>query len=219
MDIAHPLRSLIPSLDSAVLEVLAGTTRPLSGHQVAQLARTGSASGVRLVLHRLVDHGLVTREDRGRSSYFTVNRDHLAWPAIEELLRLDARLEDRIVALVDAWAVQPASLAVFGSVARHEAGPSSDIDLVVIEPSIFTESPDWDTQLVELATAVENWSGNHVQFTTLTLDGLAERVKRSEPIVGAWLTEARTLAGRNIHELIAGVEIAANEPDSGLHAG
>lgn len=219
MDIAHPLRSLVPSLDGVVLEVLAGTTRPLSGHQVAKLGRTGSVSGVRLVLRRLVDHGLVTREDRGRSSYFAANRDHLAWPAIEELLRLDTRLEDQIVAIVDTWAVQPTSLSVFGSVARHEAGPSSDIDLVAIEPSASKDSLAWEAQLVELATAVENWSGNRVQFTILTLGGLEERVRLSEPIVDAWLTEARPLAGRSIRELIAEVKIAANGQNDGVHAG
>jgi predicted nucleotidyltransferase len=205
MDIAHPLRSVIPSLDSAVFEVLASTTQPLSGLQVAKLARTGSISGVRLVLGRLVEHGLVSREDRGRSSYFTANRAHLAWPAIDDLLHLRATLEEHIIALVGDWGLPPVNLSVYGSVARQEAGPESDVDLLIIEPGAATDTSDWEAQLAEFATAVENWSGNRAQLVTLSVDGLAEHVASKEPIVEAWLSDARTLVGRNIQELIAEV--------------
>lgn len=81
MDLGHPLRAVVPSLDASVLEVLAGTTRPLSGREVAKLAGKGSPSGVRLVLQRLVKHGLVTREDRASAIYYVANRAHPAWPA------------------------------------------------------------------------------------------------------------------------------------------
>lgn len=217
MDLTRPLRSLVPSLDSAVLEVLAGTTRPLSGHQVAQLTRTGSVSGVRLVLRRLVEHGLATRDDRGRSSYFAANREHLAWPAIEDLLHLTVRLEQRIIETVEAWSIQPESLSIFGSLARHEAGPASDIDLLIIQPENTTDSAEWDTQLEGLATAVENWTGNRVQFTTLTFDGLAVRVRYTEPIIEAWLAEANTLVGTDIRALISRSTVGNAGSNGELH--
>lgn len=220
MDLAHPLRSIAPSLDSAVLEVLAGTTRPLSGARIAELAPTGSVSGVRLVLHRLVEHGLISRDDRGRSSFFTANRAHLAWPAIEELLHLDTALEGRISSQVDTWAIQPAALAVFGSAARHEAGPESDIDLLAIEPTLSPDrAEEWEAQIADLAAAVENWSGNRVHFTTLTIHELTDHIRRAEPIVDSWLVEARTLVGRNLRDLIAEVDHASEKSDSRLHEG
>lgn len=220
MDLTHPLRSVAPSLDSAVLEVLAGTTRLLSGVQIAELARTGSVSGVRLVLRRLVAHGLVSRDDRGRSSYFAANRLHLAWPAIEELLHLNLALEDRIAAEVGAWELPPTALAIFGSAARYDAGPRSDIDLLVIEPiETLSQAKQWDDALAELATAVENWSGNRVHVTRLTIDELTDHVRSAEPIVDSWRSEARTLAGRDIRELIAEVDRASTTSGSGLHQG
>ncbi|HRN30202.1 MAG TPA: nucleotidyltransferase domain-containing protein [Terrimesophilobacter sp.] len=201
MDVSHPIRSIVPSLDGAVLEVLAGTTRPLTGREVARLSG-GSVSGVRLVLQRLVLHGIIHREDRGPSSFYTANRDHLAWSAIQQLLTLGTRLEDNIVSRVKTWTIQPESLALFGSVARGDAGPGSDIDLLIIEPRTVTDRAAWDTQISDLGTAVENWSGNTAHITTLTRDGLTERSRQADPLLDSWSAEARTLVGRDIRELI-----------------
>jgi hypothetical protein len=63
MDLAYPVGSLVPTLDAAGPEVLAATTRPLSGHQVFVLARTASPRGIRLVLARLVAQGAVLAEE------------------------------------------------------------------------------------------------------------------------------------------------------------
>lgn len=201
MDISHPLRSVIPSLDSHVLEVLAGTTRPITGREIARLSG-GSVSGVRLVLQRLVHHGLVEREERANSSFYTANRDHLAWPAISELLKLGMTLESKMRELIASWEVQPLSLSIYGSVARGEADADSDIDLLVIEPPRVADHREWDTQVHELASAVESWTGNRVQLTMLTHEGLLERVRASDAIVSSWRTDARTLAGLELRKLL-----------------
>jgi len=58
--ICSSLEGPVLDLEGPVLDVLAHTTRPLTGREIARLARRGSERGVRLVLHRLVDHGLVS---------------------------------------------------------------------------------------------------------------------------------------------------------------
>ncbi len=60
MDLTSPLHSLIPTLDSAVLEVLAGAESSLSLAHVARVAPRGSRPGLALAMDRLVEQGLVT---------------------------------------------------------------------------------------------------------------------------------------------------------------
>src|ERR1035437_3462256 len=93
MDVSHPIRSVIPTLDAPVLEVLAGTTRGLSGREIHRLSSSGSLTGIQLVLARMVNQGLVTAEEHTSVTLYVANREHLAWPAIEQLagIRLDRK--------------------------------------------------------------------------------------------------------------------------------
>lgn len=60
MDLSHPLSTLAPGLEGAVLEVLARSTEPLSGRAVRRrLSREASQSGVQKALDRLYVSGLV----------------------------------------------------------------------------------------------------------------------------------------------------------------
>jgi hypothetical protein len=58
--------------------VLAHTARPLTGREIVRLARRGSERGVRLVLHRLVDHELVSAQEAGAATLYVLNREHVA---------------------------------------------------------------------------------------------------------------------------------------------
>jgi signal transduction histidine kinase len=81
VDVAHPIRSVVSTLDGPVLEVLARTTRSLTGREIHRLAGTGSPNGVRRALDRLAEQGLVHAEERAKAVFYPGNRDHVAWPA------------------------------------------------------------------------------------------------------------------------------------------
>ena len=59
--------------------------RPLTGRDVARLAGRGSEAGIRKALARLTSHGIIRAEEAGRALLHTLNRDHLAVPALEVL--------------------------------------------------------------------------------------------------------------------------------------
>lgn len=202
MDLSHPLRSVIPSLDGAVLEVLGGTSRPLSGREVAKLAGWGSPSGIRLVLQRLTEHGLVKREDRASAVFYVANRDHLAWPAVEALISLGRELERRIKDLVDRWEIQPVTLAMFGSAARRDGSAGSDIDLLLVAQPSVADLDVWVWQRHHLAEAVESWTGNSVQIYDLDEETLNAHIDQGEPIVAQWRKEARTIVGQDVRDLL-----------------
>jgi predicted nucleotidyltransferase len=202
MDLSQPYAAVCPSLEGPVLDVLAHTTRPLTGREVARLARRGSERGVRLVLHRLVAHGLVTAQEAGPASLFVLNRDHIAASVVEGLMRLRAELIERIRREIEGWESQPAHVSVFGSAARGDGNTGSDVDLLIVRPDAVPEDdPRWREQLHLLAEKIERWSGNHASLHELSPAQLKAAVRRREPIVASLSEQSIALAGASFADL------------------
>lgn len=159
MDFGHPLRVVTPTLDGEVLRVLAGADAEFTGRAVHQLIGQGSENGVRRALARLVSEGVVDSRQAGRATLHRLNRDHVASSWIEGLTGLRAQLLERLRSEIGSWAVQPVAAAVFGSVARGEAGPASDLDIVLVRPS-SADDDAWDAQVRALAEKATRWTGN-----------------------------------------------------------
>jgi predicted nucleotidyltransferase len=204
VDLSQPYTAICPSLEGPVLEVLAHTNRPLTGRDVARLARRGSERGVRLVLHRLVAHGLVIAQEAGPASLFVLNRDHVAASIVEGLMRLRAELIERVRREVDGWASQPIHASIFGSAARGDGGSDSDIDLLIVRPDATPEDdPRWREQSHLLAEKIERWSGNHASLHELSPAQLRAAARRKEPIITSLSEESITLAGADFADLMS----------------
>ncbi len=148
--------------------VLARVTRPLSGREVGRLAGRSEA-GVRRALHRLSEHGVVKTDEAGRTLLHSLNRDHLAAPAVETLTDMRAELLRRIRTAIEDWAIKPVEASLFGSFARGDGSTGSDIDLLVVRPREVSESdPLWENQIRELGSSVLRWTGNHASVAELS---------------------------------------------------
>jgi predicted nucleotidyltransferase len=164
MDFRHPLTVVTPTLDGDVLAVLAGADEEFSGRHIHQLLRRGSENGVRNAAERLVEQGVVVSRRAGQANLYRLNRAHLAAPYVEGLAGLRAQLVDRLRSTTADWSVAPRSVLLFGSVARAEAGPSSDLDLLVIRRSQVEEDDDrWRKQLALLEDIATALTGNEAQ--------------------------------------------------------
>jgi predicted nucleotidyltransferase len=173
MDFAHPLRAVTPTLDGDVLKVLAGADAEFTAARVARMVPEASERGVRKVLDRLVRQGTVRMNQAGPVRVFSLNREHVAADAIIGLSRLRAQLVERLTTAVSTWRVKPLAAAVFGSAARGEAGPDSDIDILVIRPARRSpDAPVWSTQIGDLQTAVTKWTGNDARVLEYGADEL-----------------------------------------------
>jgi predicted nucleotidyltransferase len=204
MDLRRPYTVICPTLEGPVLDVLAHTTRPLTGREIARLASRGSERGVRLVLHRLVAQGLVTAREAGSASLFVLNREHVAAGILEGLLRLRAELIERIRAEVDGWSTRPAHVSVFGSAARADGHMESDIDLLIVRPEdVAEDDPQWREQLHQLAERIERWSGNHASLHEVSPKELKAALRRGEPIISSLRDASIVLAGPEIADLLA----------------
>jgi predicted nucleotidyltransferase len=196
LDVAFPHSAISPTLEGDVLIALAGTTRPLTGREVARLARRGAPAAVSVALNRLVEQGLVLREEAGRAFLHRLNRDHLAAPAVLVLAGLRTALLERLRAEIGGWELQPVSAAMFGSAARGDGDTASDIDLLLVRPSQVDEADElWRTQLSQLADHVHAWTGNHASLVELTEADLPGQIATGPPALEEIQAQAIALAG------------------------
>lgn len=203
MNVSRPYAAICPTLDSEVLAVLAGTSRPLTGREVARLTGRTSHRGVADVLNRLVEHGVVKRQEAGRALLFTLNREHLATPAVEILADMRAELLRRIHNLVDAWKTKAVHLSIFGSMARGDGATQSDIDLFVVRPDrIPDDDPRWRKQLDDLAEHIERWTGNRASIAETAESEIEPLLDEDRPIVTELRTDAITVHGQGIRALL-----------------
>lgn len=187
MHVARPIVSVIPSLDGPVLAALAGTSAPLNLSSVHRLAASGSLSGVRRVLLRLVDTGLVDAVPGG----YLLNRDHVAAPAVEGLARLWSAVAERIHDHVQAWQPAPLLVGLYGSAARRDGDERSDIDVVLV-----SDAEDAADRAAELALRIERWAGNPTHITTVGTADLRRMRRARETILREWERDLVVVVGK-----------------------
>jgi hypothetical protein len=204
VDVAKPYAAVTGGgLEGEVLTVLAGTTRPLTGRQVARLARSGSDRGLRLALNRLAEQGLVDTQDAPPAVLYTLNRDHIAAPVALALVSLRSALFDRIREAIAEWKIPPVHASLFGSAARGDGDTTSDIDLFLVRPQAVTvEDQTWRVQLDSLARDIARWTGNHAGISEVGEDELEALVGDRPAVMEELERDAVTLAGPAARRLL-----------------
>jgi predicted nucleotidyltransferase len=203
VDLSHPYAAVSSTLDPQVLSVLAGTRRPLTGREIARLVGRTSHSGVLAALERLGDQGIIDREEAGRAFLFTLNRDHLAAPAVVLLANLREELFHRIRSAVNGWNVKAHHLSLFGSAARGNGDVDSDIDLFVVRfGAVDSQEPVWREQLDLLSWQVERWTGNPARVVEVEERDLVRLRKERPPVVDELVADAVSLFGPEASDLL-----------------
>jgi hypothetical protein len=203
MDLSRPYSSLCPTLDGDVLVVLARTRRPLTGREVARLTGRRSHVGVRNVLARLTEQGLVERMEAAPAFLYTLNRRHVAAPAVEILAGLRTDLLRRLKDAIEAWTIAPIVAAMFGSAARGDGGTQSDIDLFIVRPcAVDDDDRLWREQIEDLAVNVRAWTGNHAGIAEIAEADLPRLREEQSPIARNVRADAVVLYGRAVTEVL-----------------
>lgn len=203
MDLSFPISSVIPTVDGPVLAVLAGTTTPLSGRQVARLtAGRASQRGVADTLARLTAAGIVLREDRPPSALYRLNREHLAAPAIVELANLRRTMIDLLSQMAASWRKRAASVVLFGSAARGDATATSDLDVLVVRPPrVAADDEAWREQLADFVAQAEAMTGNATNVVEYGAEELRKIARRHEPVLLDAERDGIVLAGSDLAAL------------------
>ncbi len=195
MDFARPLRVITPTLDGDVLTTLAGAESEFTGRQLSRLVAAGSERGVRDALDRLVRQGIVNMRPAGASKLYELNREHLAAAPVVALAEMRAELLQRLTAACRAMEPRPLFALVFGSVARGAASEESDLDLLLVSPSMApSQMGQWEEAVFRLQRNASSWTGNDTRVleydeSTIRAEGekdpvLDEVARDGVPLVG-----------------------------------
>jgi DNA-binding transcriptional ArsR family regulator len=120
----------------AVLRALKDIVHPLSGREVARQSGMSHRSCLQ-ALSALEDLRLIVRQRGGRDHLFSLNREHrLVQDGILPLFEVEAGFTRAVRdTLARQLKKEVLSLVLFGSVARKEESPRSDMDLCLIVPT------------------------------------------------------------------------------------
>ncbi|NIK56683.1 nucleotidyltransferase domain-containing protein [Kribbella shirazensis] len=140
--------------------------------------------------------GVVTAEPAGRARLYTLNRDHVAAPAIDQLAQLRDILLKRIKAEAESWEIPAKAVWLFGSTARGEGDADSDLDLLIVRPDDIDDSdPSWLEQVETLAAHATRWSGNSCEVVEYSAQEVRDLIGHKERIVGELRRDAVPITG------------------------
>ena len=205
MDVSEPGAGLASGLTMPVLRALAGRSTPMTAAQLARVADRGTEAGLKRAADRLARHGVVRTQVIGDRTVYSLNHDHVLWPAVSELLNVDGAVAKRTRAALRAWDIAPISAALYGSAARRDGDEASDIDLLLVTPALASarRRQQWAAQVHGLRDQVGRWTGNRLHVLERSRPDLARLGRSGEPVVDEWRRDATTLAGQNVRDLLS----------------
>lgn len=199
MYLDSPIEALASPDKARVLTVLCRAGLPLSGHTIAALTGSVSQPTVSRLLAAFVRSGLVLRVPGG----YEINRQHLAYRAVEALLDSSGELRRRVGTAVAAWRDQPAAVVLFGSTARGQAGPSSDVDVLIVRPlDVAVDDRQWADDVATLAEQVQLWTGSACDVLEYDPAELEQLNRGGDPLIDALLRDGVTLAGSDLRQIM-----------------
>jgi len=193
VELHRPLATVTPTLDGDVLMVLARNDAMFTTGQIHRILTQHSEEGIRRVLRRLVDQGIVRSQRIGNAFAYRFSHDHIAAEYVVGLARIQETFLSRLEKWLALWQVPPRYAAVFGSAARGQMAASSDVDLLLVRPN--GADAQWETQVHQLAATVAGWLGNDARVLEFSEHDVSSR-GRDEPVLGDVLREGLTVAGR-----------------------
>ena len=180
VDLSAPITDVIPGHRGVLLAVLLRLREPVTGRELAAQAGVPPATA-RRIIDDLAEAGLVDLRPAGRALGVTLNRQHLAVPALEQLAAMRALLIERLRATIAVWNLPVAAAWMFGSAARGDGDRRSDIDLVVVARD--ETSDDWETQTGDLASLIRASTGNDVQILDYSKREFRRLVSAANPLI------------------------------------
>ena len=210
MDFGDPLAVVVPGVHGKVLAVLARSGLPLTGKRAAELADV-SIERTRQVLHRLVDSGLIESQRAGQAVLFEINRAHLLWPAVQALVTaadqvvwaVKRRISATIDEILDSQDSPRVTAALFGSIARGDSQPDSDIDVLLITPDEFSEQ-QIEVLVAEVIRDVEAATGNDCNTFQISRTRFDELVRQPDPMVASLTKDAAVFRGPDFRRRLRG---------------
>lgn len=201
--LSHALDDILgPHSKISVLRVLFSQDG-LSGREVARRAGL-SPRAASLALTQLVGAGILSRHPVGNTHQFSICRKrHLVSAALSVLFQEETTLAETMGhhILRTIGRDRCVSVAIFGSYARGEAGPQSDLDvLVLLSGSSRTAKVKEDLQ--KSAAGFHDLFGLHLAPYVVTTAEFSDRLKKGDKLMKSMVREARVVSGKPLSEVL-----------------
>jgi predicted nucleotidyltransferase len=203
VDFAGPVQALIPGAQGRILAVLAQTSAELNLRTLARLSGVSLAQASR-VMPGLVELGVVERREVPPSALFHLVEGHVASRAVRALANARATVLEELGSSAGELSPPPVSVVVFGSLARGEAGATSDVDVVVVRPEHVDEEDDaWHAGLERWRQKALQLTGNRVEVLEVGEADAARFLRSRRPLWVDVKREGVVVFGRPLRELEA----------------
>jgi len=201
MDFAAPVQALIPGTQGRILAVLAQTSAELNLRTLARHSGVSHAQASRVMPH-LVALGIVQRRDVPPAALFRLVEDHVAARAVLAVARARTTVLDELGRTAADISPAPLSVIVFGSLARGDAHPRSDIDIVVVRPPGVDDDHDtWHTTLEQWRQGARRLTGNPIEILDVSDADAARLLRSRRPLWSDIRQHGIVILGRTIEEL------------------
>lgn len=191
MRLQRPFEAITPTLDGDILYVLGRAEAAFTGGDLDRLIPHATGEGIRKAAKRLVAQGLVHMEVVGQSHRYSLNREHLLADPVVAMARARDQLVDRTAETIEEWTDPPQVVILFGSGARGEMRPESDLDLFVVSEGTQSQ----EGALAELAERMTAWTGNDVRILNMHPDEVVQGVRNGDPVLAGIEADGLVLWG------------------------
>lgn len=202
MDFLRPVEAVIPGAQGRLLAVFAETTAGLSVRTAARLSGVSLAQTSR-ILPELAALGILERSEVPPSTVYRFAEDNVASRAIKQLARSRDFVLAELGEAAQAMPAPPLSIVVFGSFARGDAGPESDIDVVMVHQSGVDASPMWAKGVEEWRRVARRLTGNEAEVMEVDERVIESRLRSRRPVWRDIAREGIAIFGRTLDELQA----------------
>jgi predicted nucleotidyltransferase len=202
VDYVQPVEALIPGAQGKILAACLRAGEPLTMRALARLAGV-SANQATVVFDHLEELGLVQRQPAGRALLVTLVDESPIVDALRAVADLRARTLIKWRESARDLRPRPATLVVYGSWARGEARPGSDVDVLVMLPADLPadDEDDYREQLARWCT----YAGRVAGLPVAPLVVASDELNAMSPELVAQITRD-------------GVLIVGDDPKRVLHA-
>jgi predicted nucleotidyltransferase len=190
-----------------VLRALLPLAAPVSGNEARLLAGILSKSGMQAALDELTALGILERDETRRIQFFRVNRDHDLIGPLTALFDAESKrinnLQEVLREVLDGGAVREHTLSIilFGSNARGDALPTSDLDLLAVT-EVRSQVERVLEVLIDAIPDVQRRLGLRISPLVMEKARVQERYRDGDLLMKNVLSDGRRLYGAHFHEIV-----------------
>jgi predicted nucleotidyltransferase len=190
-----------------ILRALLPLTAQVSGNEARLLSGVRSVGGMWKALDELTELGLLERDETRRIRFFRINRSHDLVEPLRALFEAESRriveLQEAVKKILEEGAVREHTLSIilFGSNARGDALPTSDLDLFAVTEAGSQVERVLEV-LIDAIPGVERRFGLRISPLVMEKIRVQERYRDGDPLMKNVLSEGRRLFGAHFHEIV-----------------